>query len=341
MIETMRPLPDSESEPEDLGGPLRPFVGQSPRIRQIFRLIHRIGRSRSPVLLTGETGTGKEVLARAIHSVNPIGPFVAIDCSALVSSLVETELFGHAKGAFTGANSAKAGLIEIAHGGTAFFDEIGELPLESQAKLLRVLQESEFRPVGSLRMRKVDLRVIAATNRDLVKEVETGRFRRDLFYRLNVVYLRVPPLRERKEDIPAFIDYFLAQYGSQRTLTPELIEAMLSYDWPGNVRELQNCIRCMIEINSCPLLETGDLHCALQDHLMAQKAARLARGAAPAREQAAAADPAPLFSILESEKRTIVTALEHTGGDRVRAARLLGVAKSTFYRKLRKHHLME
>src|ERR1700682_3117973 len=189
------------------------LVGQSPRTRQVLRLIEKLGKCRWPALLLGETGTGKEVVARAIHNIGPSGPFVTIDCSSMVGPLMESELFGHVKGAFTGAAMTKIGLIESANGGTAFFDEIGELPLDLQAKLLRVLQEKEFRPVGSLIHRRSDFRVVAATNRDLAKEVEKGTFRRDLFYRLNVVNVRIAPLRDRKEDIPSLIAHFLARHG--------------------------------------------------------------------------------------------------------------------------------
>src|SRR5579863_3824738 len=189
------------------------LVGQSPRTRQILRLIEKLGKCRWPALLLGETGTGKEVVARAIHAMTVSKEaFVTIDCSSMVGPLMESELFGHVKGAFTGAANAKVGLIEAANGGTAFFDEIGELPLDLQAKLLRVLQEKEFRPVGSLITRRSDFRIIAATNRDLAKEVERGTFRRDLFFRLNVVTVRIPPLRERKEDLPLLIEYFLEKF---------------------------------------------------------------------------------------------------------------------------------
>src|SRR6202050_1627859 len=214
------------------------LVGQSPRIRNVLRMVDKLGRCRWPVLLLGETGTGKEVVARSIHNVHATGPFVTIDCSSLVGPLMESELFGHVKGAFTGAVTPKTGLIETANGGTAFFDEIGELPLDLQAKLLRVLQEKEFRPVGSLIQRRSDFRIIAATNRDLAKEVEKGTFRRDLFFRLNVINLRLAPLRERREDIPAMINLFLSRVGGNYTLTAETLEVMLSYDWPGNIREL-------------------------------------------------------------------------------------------------------
>src|SRR5271170_6972743 len=247
------------------------LVGQSPRIRQVLRLIDKLGHCRWPVLLLGETGTGKEVVARSMHAVSPVGPFVTIDCSSMVGPLMESELFGHVKGAFTGAVGQKTGLIELANGGTAFFDEIGELPLDLQAKLLRVLQEKEFRPVGSLLQKRLDFRVIAATNRDLAKEVEKGTFRRDLFYRLNVVNMRLAPLRDRKEDIPALIAHFLARYGKGHTLTQETLEAMLSYDWPGNVRELENCIQHMVAINTGPLLHVVELPSMLQNHLLTKK----------------------------------------------------------------------
>src|SRR5271168_4884852 len=237
------------------------LVGQSPRIRNVLRMVDKLGRCPWPVLLLGETGTGKEVVARSIHKVNPEGPFVTIDCSSMVGPLMESELFGHVKGAFTGAVGTKTGLIESANGGTAFFDEIGELPLDLQAKLLRVLQEKEFRPVGSLTQRRSDFRVIAATNRDLAKEVEKGTFRRDLFYRLNVVNMRLAPLR----------GHFLGRYGKGHMLTQETLEAMLSDDWPDNVRELENSIQHMVAINSGPLLHTTDLPSSVQHHLALKK----------------------------------------------------------------------
>src|SRR3984957_17553102 len=247
------------------------LVGQSPRIRNVLRMVEKLGRCRWPVLLLGETGTGKEVVARSIHKVQPVGPFVTIDCSSMVGPLMESELFGHVKGAFTGAATNKTGLIEAANGGTAFFDEIGELPLDLQAKLLRVLQEKEFRPLGSLTTRRSDFRVIAATNRDLTKEVEKGTFRRDLFFRLNVINIRLAPLRDRKEDIPELIAHFLTRVGGNYTITAEALEIMLSYDWPGNVRELENCIQHMVAINSGPLLHAADLPSNLQNHILQKK----------------------------------------------------------------------
>src|SRR5262249_23029810 len=214
------------------------LVGQSSRTRHVLRMIEKLGKCRWPALLLGETGTGKEVVAREIHRMSAVRePFITIDCSSMVGPLMESELFGHVKGAFTGAANAKIGLIEAANGGTAFFDEVGELPLDLQAKLLRVLQEKEFRPVGSLTTRRADFRIIAATNRDLQAEVEKGTFRRDLYFRLNVINLRLAPLRERKEDIPTLINHFLQRAGASHTMTAEAMEVLLSYDWPGNVRE--------------------------------------------------------------------------------------------------------
>jgi transcriptional regulator with PAS, ATPase and Fis domain len=328
------------------------LVGQSPRIRNVLRMVEKLGRCRWPVLLLGETGTGKEVVARSIHNLSPVGPFVTIDCSSMVGPLMESELFGHVKGAFTGAVGQKTGLIETADGGTAFFDEIGELPLDLQAKLLRVLQEKEFRPVGSLIHRRSDFRVIAATNRDLAKEVDKGTFRRDLFYRLNVVNVRIAPLRDRKEDIPALIAHFLARHGRNHTLTQETLEAMISYDWPGNVRELENCIQHMVAINSGPLLHVAELPSMLQNHLVTKKtqylsvavgAHNLAKppGEADSHQHRATAQDGrpPILPLNQMERQAILDALEYTKGDRAIAASLLGIGRTTLYRKLKEYQL--
>src|SRR5690348_418736 len=329
------------------------LVGQSPRVRNVLRMVEKLGRCRWPVLLLGETGTGKEVVARSIHQIQPMGPFVPIDCSSLVGPLMESELFGHVKGAFTGAFGTKTGLIELANGGTAFFDEIGELPLDLQAKLLRVLQEKEFRPVGSLTQRRSDFRVIAATNRDLAKEVEKGTFRRDLFYRLNVVNLRLAPLRDRKEDIPSLIAHFLNKYGRNHTLTQETLEAMLAYDWPGNVRELENCIQHMVAINSGPLLHVMELPSMLQHHLMAKKSQFLTAAAgvplpkppaeANGHDHRITPEPIPsrqpIVPLIQMERQAIMEALEYTKGDRAVAANLLGIGRTTLYRKLKEYQL--
>src|ERR1700733_13948969 len=240
------------------------LVGDSPQIGAIRRLIEKAARNRLPVLLLGESGTGKEVVARGIHDANPRGQFVPIDCGSLVGTLMESELFGHTKGSFSGAAENKKGLVELADGGTAFFDEIGDLPLEMQVKLLRLVQESEFRAVGALQWRKVDLRIIAATHRDLKAEVAAGRFRQDLYYRLNVFTIHLPPLRHRKEDIPLLVDHFLNGYGFQPSR--EILDVLQSYDWPGNVRELKHCVERMAAMQSEGALQMADLPSALQYH---------------------------------------------------------------------------
>jgi DNA-binding NtrC family response regulator len=319
------------------------LVGESPQICQIRRSIEKLGRSKSPVLLLGESGTGKEVIARAIHDINPMGNFVPIDCGSLVGPLMESELFGHTRGAFTGAAETKRGLIELADGGTAFFDEIGDLPLEMQVKLLRLLQEREFRPVGSLATKKVQIRVMAATHRDLAREVENKNFRLDLFYRLNVVSLRLPALRDRPEDIPLLVERFLKQLGAAHKLTHETMETLMSYDWPGNVRELQNCIERMVAMNSRPLLHTADLPSALQTDLEARRslpASAVAAGAGVSATRPQTAPQSGIIPLTEMEKHAIQHALEYTKGDRVMAAYLLGIGRTTLYRKLKEYRLV-
>lgn len=337
--------------------PVRPdktyeLVGESTQMRQILRLAQRLGRGNWPVLLLGETGTGKELVARTIHRHGPEGPFVTIDCSAMVGPLMESELFGHVKGAFTGAAGNKIGLIEQANGGSAFFDEIGELPLDLQAKLLRVLQEQEFRPVGGLEVRRSRFRVIAATNRDLAKEVERGKFRQDLFYRLNVVTMRLTPVRDRREDLPALIQHFLDRYGNHHIISQELMDLMMEYEWPGNVRELENCIQHMVAVNSGPVLHTADAPSILINAVQSRSLQRLAeltgegRGQAPDALAALAQFPSspqisgvpqPILPLAEVEKRAILSALEYTKGDRLTTAQLLGIGRTTLYRKLKEY----
>lgn len=309
------------------------LVGKSAAVRQIARQVARLGKLRWPVLILGETGTGKEVTARAIHNANPAGPFVVIDCSSLVGPLMESELFGHVKGSFTGAIAQKTGLIEAANSGTAFLDEIGELPLDMQAKLLRVLQEKEYRPVGSLASRRSDFRVIAATNRDLAKEVELGRFRRDLYYRLNVARLRLPPLRERSEDIPILIDHFLAKHGSSQQLAAETMRKMMSYDWPGNVRELENCVHRLLATESGPVVADSALPTEVRN--ANEEKAFTNTGQMPPNH----ATGKPVVPLSEVEKRAILDAMEYTRGDRAMTAHLLGIGRTTLYRKLKEYGL--
>ncbi len=312
------------------------LVGQSARLRQVLRLAAKLGRGHWPVLLLGETGTGKELVARTIHRAQASAPFVVVDCTTMSGTLMESELFGHVKGAFTGATTNKIGLIEEADGGTAFFDEIGELPLDLQAKLLRVLQEKEFRPVGATTTRRSSFRVIAATNRDLTKEVEAGRFRQDLFYRLNVVSLRLAPLRERKDDLPSLISHFLSIYGSGHTLSGELLDMLIRYDWPGNVRELENSIQHMVAVNTGPVLHAGDVPSAIRNRAAERGCAR--NGASsPVNAPAAEGFVMPILPLSEMEKRAIVQALQYTKGDRVMAASLLGIGRTTLYRKIKEY----
>ncbi len=316
------------------------LVGRSPQICHIRRLVEKLAQTRAPVLLLGESGTGKEVVARAIHQANPAGEFVTIDCGALVGPLVESELFGHTKGAFTGAAEAKRGLIEVADGGTAFFDEIGDLPLDMQVKLLRLLQEHEFRPVGSLKQHKVNLRVIAATHHDLAGDVARGAFRQDLYYRLNIVTVRLPPLRDRKADIPDLIEHFLRRFGANHRLTADALQVMLDYDWPGNVRELQNCIERMVALNTGPALHTADLPTALQNQRAASQPEQAAAAAAGAETALPLMRQKPRNSALflpAVEKETIRKALQETGGDRAKAAQVLGIGRTTLYRKLKEY----
>jgi DNA-binding NtrC family response regulator len=321
------------------------FVGRSPRIVQLRGQLEKLGPRRMPVLIQGESGTGKEVAARALYNAYPQGPFVPIDCGSLVGTMMESELFGHVRGAFTGAIDNKKGLIEAANGGTAFFDEIGELPLELQVKLLRVLQEKELRPLGSLQRTRVDIRIVAATNRDLEREVAAGRFREDLYHRLNVVRLTLPPLRERKEDIPLLVERFLSQVEGRFTLSYHATEALMQYDWPGNIRELMNCLERMMAFNSGPLLHFEDLPTGVANFMkvgtpgfVAAVAGGPSRGPMVSGPVMGGPTVVPLH---ELEKRAIQHALTHTKGDRTVTAQLLGIGRTTLYRKLKEYGLEE
>jgi DNA-binding NtrC family response regulator len=303
--------------------PPRVLVGRSPKVQAVLQQIEKISSSRWPVLILGETGTGKEVIAKNLHSRGAPGPFVVVDCSSLVGPLMESELFGHTKGSFTGAATTKIGLIEMANGGTAFFDEIGELPLDLQAKLLRVLQEKEFRPVGATQIRKSDFRVISATNRDLASEVEKGTFRRDLYFRLNVITLRLPPLRNRTDDIPDLVEHFLRRYGRGHVMSGEAMEALLSYQWPG----------------SGPILHSRDLPTMLLNHLQQPREDLLAMASAVGVSPIDPVDsfPPPIVPLPELERRAILDAIRYTKGDRTMAASLLGIGRTTLYRKLKEY----
>ena len=302
------------------------LIGVSPKMQRVYRLIAKVSQHKYPVLILGESGTGKELVARSIHFSGPrrSEPFVPVDCSALVPTLIESELFGYVKGAFTGAVHAKIGLMESAASGTLFLDEIGDLPVDLQAKLLRALQEKEVKPVGSTARVPISTRVIAATNLDLDAAVRQGQFRQDLFFRLNVVQLKLPALRERKSDIPILVNAFLEKFadakGGVRSISEDAMARLLAYDWPGNVRELENAIERAVALGSGPLLHVGDLPSSLQygtsEHL-------------PQSDE--------ILPLEELERRAILRALDGSGGDKLAAARLLGIGKTTLYRKLKQY----
>lgn len=332
---------------EDANG----LVGRSPEMEKLYRILSKVAFSTHPVLILGESGTGKELVARSIHFNGPNAgkPFVPVDCSALVPSLIESELFGHVKGAFTGADRAKEGLLASAEGGTVFLDEIGELPLDLQAKLLRALQEKEVRPVGATHAKPISARVLAATNRDLSTMVEQGKFRKDLFFRLNVVNLRIPALRERRGDIPLLAIHFLARMeketGRERTLSDDSLRLMADYDWPGNVRELENAIERACALSSGPVLHLGDMPTQLQDLRMQRNAeaegdpATMALPAEGFRSAQAGEDG--IVSIAEMEKQAILGTIRQLKGDKLLAAKLLGIGKTTLYRKLKEYGITD
>ncbi|MHB8754423.1 MAG: sigma-54-dependent transcriptional regulator [Candidatus Acidiferrales bacterium] len=305
------------------------LIGVSAKMQRVYKLIEKVSRDNYPVLILGESGTGKELVARSIHysGARQHKPFVPVDCSALVPTLIESELFGYTKGAYTGAVHAKQGLIESADGGTLFLDEIGNLPVEMQAKLLRVLQEREVKPVGSNDRVAVHVRVIAATNKDLDTAVRAGQFRQDLFFRLNVVQIKLPALRERKSDIPVLVQSFLEKFADPARPSPTLAEdamtRLTAYDWPGNVRELENAIERAVALGSGPILHSGDLPSNLQ-YAVASSTDRM-----PSEDE--------LLSLDELERRAILRALRESGGDKLMAARMLGIGKTTLYRKLKQY----
>lgn len=302
------------------------LIGVSQKMQRVYRMIEKMSQHNYPVLILGESGTGKELVAKSIHYMGARRnkPFIPVDCSALVPTLIESELFGYVKGAFTGAVHSKVGLMEAAGDGTLFLDEIGDLPTDLQAKLLRALQEREIRPVGSTDRVAISIRVIAATHRDLESAVRQGNFRQDLFFRLNVVQIKMPPLRERKSDIPLLVSFFLEKFsdenGPVRTISEEAMARLMAYDWPGNVRELENAIERAIALGSGPILHVGDLPSNLQYGTGERM---------PQNDEVLPLD--------ELERRAILRALRESGGDKLAAARLLGIGKTTLYRKLKQY----
>jgi two-component system nitrogen regulation response regulator GlnG len=319
-------------------------VGRSATLLEVFKTVGRVAGSDVPVLVTGESGTGKELVARAIHGASPRAeqPFVAVNSAAIPRDLLESELFGHERGAFTGAVEARLGRFREAAGGTLFLDEIGDMPLALQARLLRVLQSGEVTPVGGRRTERVDVRIIAATHRDVDAEVRAGRFREDLVYRLRVVPIHIPPLRERTEDVPVLAEHFVRRYAEElglgaRHLSPPALECLRAHAWPGNVRELENAIRRALVLSTAEVLAPDDF-----DFL---EGATEAEPAGPALEAAVAeaaaralaeGEPGDLHRrIFERVERPLLEAvLAHTGGNQIRAAALLGINRNTLRKRI-------
>jgi DNA-binding NtrC family response regulator len=307
----------------------RPIIGKSAKIRQVFSLMDKVAETDSTILIFGESGTGKELVAREIHykSLRADGPFVTINCGALPETLLESELFGHVRGSFTGAVRDKEGLFAVAKGGTFFLDEVGETSPAIQVKLLRVLQEREIIPVGGVKPIKVDVRLIAATNADLERNVENGKFRADLFYRLNVIPIFIPPLRERKDDIPLLVEHFLKMYCEtsgrpMKTVTPEAFDVLMRYDWPGNVRELENVLERTVILQEGRELGADDLPDRLRRSTVDRQGSVVAAGS---------------LTLEELEKEYLLKVLDETGWHKKRAAAILGINASTLYRKLQRY----
>ena len=308
------------------------LIGTSAAMRDIFAMIRKVASNRSNVLITGESGTGKEVVARTLHFVGTRAskPFIPVNCTAIPEGLLESELFGHVRGAFTGAHASKRGLFEEAHAGTLFLDEIGDMGPGLQSKLLRVLQDGDVRPVGGNRTVSVDVRVIAATNKELRKELDEGRFRQDLFYRLNVIPIHIPPLRERRGDIPPLAEYFLRKHaaGDKRSISPAAMNVLMSCRWEGNARELENMIERALALSEHRELCPEDLPVSNREDALKP----------PLEESLLDSAVEHNLTLRELEDRYIDAILEHTGGNKVQAARILGINRRTLYRRGEHNH---
>jgi DNA-binding NtrC family response regulator len=308
------------------------LIGKSASMQAVYRLIEAVSQNKSTVLLSGESGTGKELVARTIHQRGVLreAPFVAINCAGLSETLLDSQLFGHRRGAFTGAVADHDGVFRAATGGTLLLDEVAEIPLGLQAKFLRAIQEREVTPLGSSRPVPVDVRLIAATNRDLDLEVRDGRFRADLFYRLNVVHIELPPLRARRDDIPALVEHFFARYSEQyevapKRLAPDALAVLVAFDWPGNIRQLQNAIERAFALSAADVVTLADLPPSN-------------RGGRP-EPLAAPESTAPVRKLAEGERDLIDAAMRKAGGNKNEAARLLGIDRQRLYRKIEKYRL--
>jgi DNA-binding NtrC family response regulator len=303
------------------------LIGVSPAMREIFALIKKVAHSRASVLITGESGTGKEVVARTIHyhGSRSTNPFIPINCTAIPDGLLESELFGHVRGAFTGAHTSKQGLFEKARGGTLFLDEIGDMGLGLQSKLLRVLQDREIRPVGSTQSTKIDVRIITATNKDLQKEMEEGRFRDDLYYRLNVIPIHIPPLRERPEDLPPLVDAFVRKHsdGARRHVSRAAMERLMKYPWKGNARELENVIERALALSDGDQIDVADLPAADFDE----------GGGRGGRDAFLHSMADRHLSLRQVEDLYIDEVMLRTSGNKVQAAKILGIDRKTLYRR--------
>jgi DNA-binding NtrC family response regulator len=314
------------------------MIGRSPQMEKLYRIVSKVAQSAHPVLILGESGTGKEMVARTIHGFGPNAqePFLPVDCGSLVPTLVESELFGYVKGAFTGATHSKDGLLVAAGNGTVFLDEIGELTLDLQAKLLRALQEKEVRPVGSTQRLAIKARILTATNRDLATMVDRGEFRKDLYYRLNVVNLRLPALRDRKEDIPLLVAHFLNNihraHPGRFSIHDDALRAMTLYDWPGNVRELENAIEYGVTMATDGEIQLGYLPKHFHELALAQL-----HGARDACREKNSLPVKKVIPLAVQEREAIFEALTATNGDKLMAAELLGIGKTTLYRKLKEY----
>jgi two-component system response regulator AtoC len=327
------------------------IVGSSAKIQEVLRVASRLKDTRTAVLISGESGTGKELIARAIHFRGAFAnrPFVAVDCGSLVPTLIESELFGYEKGAFTGALKSKQGLFQSADTGSVFLDEIGELPLELQAKLLRVLQEKEVRPVGSNQRVKVDVRIIAATNRDLEAAYKNGTFRKDLYFRLNVVTVHVPALRERRSDIPMLVNWFCERYapGADLRVSNAAMKALMNYDWPGNVRELENCVERAVALGDGTMIDLSDLPQSIAafnapSRMQPESTAELVSDLAASGEMSSgesATAPLSTTDLEDIERATIQRVFEQVKGDKALAGRMLGISRATLYRKLKRYNI--
>ena len=324
--------------------PLPSLIGQAPAMQDVFRAIGRLSGSSMTVLITGESGTGKELVARALHQHSPRAarPFIALNTAAIPAELLESELFGHEKGAFTGAESRRPGRFEQADGGTLFLDEIGDMSAALQTRLLRVLAEGEFYRVGGQVPVRVDVRVIAATNQDLASGVEEGRFREDLYHRLNVMRIRIPPLRERQEDIPLLLEHYLRKAADElavtpKTLAPEVLKRLMAFDWPGNVRQLVNICRRLTVVAPGREIRLSDLRSEFGAAAAAETTQSWPEALADWAAQRLDADDGPLLeaALPEFERALIRVAMAHSGGHRQEAARLLGWGRNTLARKIR------